>query len=157
MRFFLILAVFVIAFGGAAMLYEQESRKVKGVLEQVTELQAQMGDLQAEVNRLRGELQAVKLTQQRRLQLNGELARERQARLGAVEGAEALEGAEDTVRQRPQGPKGRILAASDVTSAAPVIRPGGEEDPEWSRPTVDAEEYRRKVPQEASAPVTAHP
>lgn len=135
MRQFSILVVFVLAFGGAAVLYEKESRKVKGVLTQITELQAQLGDLQAEVNRLNGELEAVKLAERRRPDLKTIAGRirseERPVRTAPVRAAESA--------------NSRQLIASDVTSAPPAIRAGGSEevdDAEWSRPTMDAEQYQ---------------
>ncbi|KUJ84937.1 hypothetical protein AWR36_004720 [Microbulbifer flavimaris] len=137
MRVFSILVIFVIAFGGAAMLYEQESRKVKGVLTQITELQAQLGDLQAEVNKLRGELEANKLAERRRPGLREMAAGSRRTQQAQVT---------NTARER-QAPsrEERALIASDVTSAPPAIRreDADAEDSEWNRPTVDAEEYRR--------------
>lgn len=138
MRLFSILVIFVIAFGGAAMLYEQESRKVKGVLTQITELQAQLGDLQAEVNKLRGELEATKLAERRRPGLKEMAASPRRSQPAPA--------ATTSRTEEVTGRDGRALIASDVTSAPPAIRRDaeGEEDPEWSRPTVDAEEYRRE-------------
>ncbi|WP_250462427.1 hypothetical protein [Microbulbifer litoralis] len=141
MRQFSILVVFVLAFGGAAVLYEKESRKVKGVLTQITELQAQVGDLQAEVNRLNGELEAVKLAERRRPHLSTIANRVRRDNR-TVRPAEREV---DSSRQRRRS-DGRELIASDVTSSAPAIH--GDEgddsgsDAEWEGPTVDAEQYR---------------
>ncbi|MGL6162714.1 hypothetical protein [Microbulbifer sp.] len=132
MRQFSILVVFTLAFGGAAVLYEQESRKVKGVLTQITELQAQLGDLQAEVNRLSAELEATKLAERRRTELKAVASR--------------------VLRDEKPAPKPAVqvwdssgkLIASDVTTAPPAIRGRGEdpEEDEWNRPTVDAEPYQ---------------
>ncbi|BBM03973.1 hypothetical protein [Microbulbifer sp. GL-2] len=137
MRQFSILVIFVLAFGGAAVLYEKESRKVKGVLTQITELQAQMGDLQAEVNRLNSELKAAQLAERRRPNLSTMASRIRRE------------------VPRPAAPKPVVekrfektassLIASDVTAAPPAIQSGkgstGDDD-EWSHPTMDADQYR---------------
>ncbi|WP_160153849.1 hypothetical protein [Microbulbifer sp. ALW1] len=132
MRQFSILLVFVVAFGGAAVLYEQESRKVKGVLSQITDLQAKVGDMQAEINRLNGELEAVKLAERRRPNLNSIASR-----VLKNEPAAPVSRPAPTAQQRG-------LMASDVTAAAPAIRGRGEpeEEGEWSKPTVDAEAYQ---------------
>jgi len=136
MRQFSILVIFVLAFGGAAVLYEKESRKVKGVLTQITDLQAQLGDLQAEVNRLSGELEAVKLAERRRPDLKtiaGRRAEERPAK------------AATTAARTADSASPRRLIASDVTSAPPAIRARGDEEADesgWSRPTIDAEQYQ---------------
>ncbi|MFC6635505.1 hypothetical protein [Microbulbifer taiwanensis] len=139
MRQFSILVIFVLAFGGAAVLYEKESRKVKGVLTQITELQAQLGDLQAEVNRLNGELEAVKLAERRRPNLKTIASRIRSEERPA------------TTATAPAATTGnaRQLIASDVTSAPPAIRGrDGEEadDSGWNKPTVDAEQYQAEQP-----------
>lgn len=137
MRQFSILLVFALAFGGAAVLYEHESRKVKGVLTQITELQAQMGDLQAEVNRLNSELEAAKLAERRRPGLKT-IARHVRRNSG-TERASSSVGSQAVA----QGSQSRQLVASDVTSAPPAInREESAEDAEWNRPTVDAETYR---------------
>lgn len=132
MRQFSILVVFALAFGGAIVFYEQEARKVKGVLSQITELQAQVGDMQAEINRLNGELEAVKLAERRR------------PNLGQIANRVLREDGRPQVRQRAPEESGRSreLVASDVTTAPPAIRSRGEapEDDEWNRPTVDAED-----------------
>lgn len=138
MRQFSILLVFALAFGGAAVLYEHESRKVKGVLTQITELQAQMGDLQAEVNRLNSELEAAKLAERRRPGLKT-IARHLRRDSGTSERAPTSVGSQAVA----QGGQSRQLVASDVTSAPPAInREGSAEDAEWNRPTMDAETYR---------------
>jgi len=137
MRQFSILVIFVLAFGGAAVLYEKESRKVKGVLTQITELQAQMGDLQAEVNRLNSELEAAKLAERRRPNLSTMASRIRRE------------------VPRPAAPKPVVekrfekassgLIASDVTAAPPAIQSGKSgtaDDDEWSHPTMDADQYQ---------------
>lgn len=132
MRQFSILLVFAVAFGGAAVLYEQESRKVKGVLSQITDLQAKVGDMQAEINRLNAELETVKLAERRRPNLNAIASR-----------VLKNEPAAPISKPAPPQDKRRGLVAGDVTSAAPAIR--GREEPgddgEWSKPTVDAEAY----------------
>jgi len=142
MRQFSILVIFVVAFGGAAALYEHESRKVRGVLSQITELQAQMGDLQAEVNRLNGELEAAKLAQRRKPNLQ-RLA----TRLGRTSDTGAVQ--EGRVRERVENHE---LIATDVTSAPPAIRSQGdsEDDAEWQRPTVDADRYREATESDAA-------
>ncbi|WP_323844017.1 hypothetical protein [Microbulbifer magnicolonia] len=138
MRQFSILVIFVLAFGGAAVLYEKESRKVKGVLTQITELQAQMGDLQAEVNRLNGELEAVKLAGRRQPNLKTMASRIRSDEPAAVTGK--------TQARMVETGKSRQLIASDVTAAPPAIHGRGDDeqadDGEWNRPTVDAEQYQ---------------
>ncbi|MCW8127968.1 hypothetical protein [Microbulbifer halophilus] len=138
MRQFSILVIFVLAFGGAAVLYEKESRKVKGVLTQITELQAQVGDLQAEVKRLNGELEAVKLAERRRPNLRTIANRVRRDR--RTDRGDASNGQ----RRNP----GREIMASDVTSSSPAIRSRADEESEaeWNRPTVDAEQYRAEPP-----------
>ncbi|WP_237064694.1 hypothetical protein [Microbulbifer guangxiensis] len=150
MRLFSILVIFVIAFGGAAVLYEQESRKVKGVLTQITELQAELGDLQAEVNKLRGELEAARLAERRRPGLKEMAASPRRA-----EPTQTVTARRDETETR----QSRALIASDVTTAPPAIRRDaeGEEDPEWNRPTVDAEEYRRESAAENDAAKAVDP
>ncbi|SDZ78432.1 hypothetical protein [Microbulbifer marinus] len=138
MRQFSILVIFVLAFGGAAVMYEKESRKVKGVLTQITELQAQLGDLQAEVNRLDGELEAVKLAERRRPNLKNIATRVRTQDRPASTSAAPV--------RSTDGGKSRQLIASDVTSAPPAIHGRDDEetadDSEWNRPTVDAEQYQ---------------
>lgn len=148
MRQFSILVIFVLAFGGAAVLYEKESRKVKGVLTQITELQAQVGDLQAEVNRLSGELEAAKLAERRRPKLSTIANRVRRDRNSDRPAANT--GDTEVRRQRS-----RELRASDVTSAPPAIRRDGESenDADWNRPTVDAEEYRAEASGGGEEPV----
>lgn len=138
MRQFSILVIFVVAFGGAAVLYEKESRKVKGVLTQITELQAQVGDLQAEVNRLNGELEAVKLAERRRPNLRTIANRVRRDR--RTTRPEDRGDAANGQRRNPE----REIMASDVTSSSPAIRSRADEESEaeWNRPTVDAEQYR---------------
>ncbi|QKX18070.1 hypothetical protein [Microbulbifer sp. YPW1] len=139
MRQFSILLVFVVAFGGAAVLYEQESRKVKGVLSQITDLQAKLGDMQAEINRLNAELEAVKIAERRRPNLNSIASR-------------VLHNEPAAPAPKPaQNPQRRGLVAGDVTSAAPAIRARGEqaEDGEWAKPSVDAEAYEAQAAQEA--------
>lgn len=132
MRQFSILVIFVLAFGGAAVLYEKESRKVKGVLTQLTELQAQLGDLQAEVSRLNEELEAAKLAERRRPSLKAIASRIRSSEHPSA-----------TVPVKSNNKDTNGLVASDVTSAPPAIDAGGdEEEAEWNRPTVDAEQYR---------------
>ena len=144
MRQFSILLVFVVAFGGAAVLYEQESRKVKGVLSQITDLQAKVGDMQAEINRLNAELEAVKLAERRRPNLNSIASR-----------VLKNEPAAPVSKPAPSQPNRRGLVAGDVTSAAPAIRGRGEpaDDGEWSKPTVDAEAYEPET-DTAEEPVT---
>nr|WP_010131345.1 hypothetical protein [Microbulbifer agarilyticus] len=145
MRQFSILLVFLVAFGGAAVLYEQESRKVKGVLSQVTDLQAKVGDMQAEIKRLNAELESVKLAERRRPNLNTIASR-------------VLKN--ETVKSRPAaqadaGQQGRAVFAGDVTSSAPAIRGRGEagDDAEWVKPTVDAEVYKAETRAGDRAPV----
>lgn len=150
MRQFSILVIFALAFGGAAVMYEQESRKVKGVLTQLTEIQAQLGDLQAEVNRLNGELEAAKLADRRRPGLKN-MAQPVQRAPSASE--------VQAVRPQETAPdRERKLIASDVTSAPPVIRRNDEteDEAEWNRPTVDAEQYRREAA-ESGTEVAADP
>lgn len=144
MRQFSILLVFVVAFGGAAVLYEQESRKVKGVLSQITDLQAKLGDMQAEINRLNAELEAVKLADRRRPNLNTIASR-------VLKNAPAEPSA--PVSQPPSGTRSRGLVAGDVTTTGPAIRANKSEsdDSEWARPTVDAEAY--EVQSEADTPI----
>ena len=139
MRQFSILVIFAIAFGGAAVMYEQESRKVKGVLTQLTEIQAQLGDLQAEVNRLNGELEAAKLADRRRPGLK--------SMAQPVQRAPSASKAQAVAAQEPTVDRERKLIASDVTSAPPVIRRDAEteDEAEWNRPTVDAEQYRNEA------------
>lgn len=135
MRQFSILVVFALAFGGAAVLYEQESRKVKGVLTQITELQAQLGDLQAEVNRLSAELEAAKLAQRRRPDLKTMASRALRDEKPAAQPA---------VRERDSSGK---LIASDVTTAPPAIRGRGDsQEDDWNKPAMDAEEYQPEQP-----------
>ena len=147
MRQFSILVIFAIAFGGAAVLYEQESRKVKGVLTQLTEIQAQLGDLQAEVNRLNGELEAAKLADRRRPVLKN-MAQPVQ-RTPSTSQPQAVR------TQEPAPARERKLVASDVTSAPPVIRRDAEseDEAEWNRPTVDAEQYRSEAAQSGTEAV----
>lgn len=138
MRQFSILLIFAVAFGGAAVLYEQESRKVKGVLSQITDLQAKVGDMQAEINRLNSELETVKLAERRRPNLNSIANR-------------VLKNTPATPAVAPNRPKRasassaqqRGLVVGDVTTAAPAIRGRGESEDsgEWARPTVDAEAH----------------
>ncbi|MFS1523361.1 hypothetical protein ACL7TT_04495 [Microbulbifer sp. 2304DJ12-6] len=137
MRQFSILVIFVLAFGGAAVLYEQESRKVKGVLTQITQLQAQMGDLQAEVNRLNSELKTVKLAERRRPNLSTMASRIRREVPGS--------GAPQPVVGTGLEGTSSGLIASDVTTAPPAIRSNDgsrEDDRDWSHPTVDADQYQ---------------
>ncbi|MDP5208747.1 hypothetical protein [Microbulbifer sp. 2205BS26-8] len=139
MHQFSILAIFVLAFGGAAVLYEQESRKVKGVLTQITELQAQMGDLQAEVNRLNSELEAVKLAERRRPNLNTMANRIRREA--------PIPMASKPVVEKKLEKTSSGLVVSDVTMAPPATRSkddSSEEDRDWSRPSVDANQYQKK-------------
>lgn len=142
MRQFSILVVFALAFGGAAVIYEKESRKVKGVLTQITELQAQLGDLQAEVNRLNGELEAVKLAQRRHPDLKTISHRIHRGERPISAGAEP---ARAEVKTR----SGKLIA-SDVTTAPPAIHARGnaeEGDAEWDSPTVDAQPYQPAEPE----------
>ncbi|MFD1217825.1 hypothetical protein [Microbulbifer celer] len=136
MRNFSLLVVIVLAFGTAAVLYEKESRKVKGVLSQLTDLQAQMGDMQAEINRLSGELEAVRLAERRRPNLNAVASRVLQREIARSDRASG--GSEKAPRKLING-----LRASDVTSVGPAIRSRDDEedDSDWSKPTVDAEEF----------------
>lgn len=138
MRQFSILLVFVVAFGGAAVLYEQESRKVKGVLSQITDLQARMGDMQAEINRLNAELEAVKMAERRRPNLNNIAARVLNNELARPASAVSASG---QLHESAQAGNSRGLVAGDVTTSGPAIRSRGEpaDESEWSRPTVDAE------------------
>ncbi|AQQ67451.1 hypothetical protein Mag101_07220 [Microbulbifer agarilyticus] len=145
MRQFSILLVFVVAFGGAAVLYEQESRKVKGVLSQITDLQAKVGDMQAEIKRLNAELESVKLAERRRPNLNTVASR-------------VLKN--ESVKTRPvaqagAGEQGRGVFTGDVTTSAPAIRGRGEsgEDGEWAKPSVDAEVYEAQAGSGDSAPL----
>ncbi|MEX2962692.1 hypothetical protein [Microbulbifer sp. TYP-18] len=143
MRQFSMLVIVAVILGGAAILYEQESRKVKGVLTQLTELQAQLGDLQAEVTRLNGELEAAKLAWRRQPSLRARARPDQRAapvQIPPSQGHQASPGSE------------RELIASDVTTAPPVIRRDEEAEDrgEWSRPTVDAEEYQRQNGNDAS-------
>ncbi|GAB2876007.1 hypothetical protein ACCI51_13915 [Microbulbifer echini] len=143
MRQFSILVIFVLAFGGAAVLYEKESRKVKGVLTQITELQAQMGDLQAEVNRLNSELEAVKLAERRRPNLGAIAKRIRRE-------AAAPMPPKPVVEARFEKKRGALIA-SDVTTALPAIQSGGNkgsEESDWARPTIDADAYQRESSEE---------
>ncbi|WP_237055880.1 hypothetical protein [Microbulbifer sediminum] len=132
MRYFPILVFFVLAFGGAAVFYEKESRKVKGVLSQITDLQAKVGDLQAEVNELRSELEASKVAERRRPSLKT-ISRAGNHRSQATRPGE--------VRESQSGRGDRGLVASDVTPAGPAISREKEEE-EWSRPSVDADQYQ---------------
>ncbi|WP_444884480.1 hypothetical protein [Microbulbifer sp. PSTR4-B] len=144
MRQFSILVIFALAFGGAAVLYEKESRKVKGVLTQITELQAQMGDLQAEVNRLNSELEAVKLAERRRPTLSTMASRIRRESSTSIPPKPVVEKRFEQKRS--------ALIASDVTKAPPAIQSGeeqgGRESDEWSRPTMDADQYQRESSKE---------
>ncbi|WP_299593183.1 hypothetical protein [uncultured Microbulbifer sp.] len=144
MRQFSILLVFVVAFGGAAVLYEQESRKVKGVLSQITDLQAKVGDMQAEINRLNAELESVKLAERRRPNLNGIASR-------VLKNQPTAPVSKPTPAQQQR----RGLVAGDVTTATPAIRGRGEpaEDGEWAKPTVDAEAYEPQSAEEDTAVV----
>ena len=117
MRQFSILLVFLVAFGGAAVLYEQESRKVKGVLSQITDLQAKVGDMQAEINRLNAELEAVKLAERRRPNLNSIANR-------VLKNEPVAPVSRSVPAQQARGG----LVAGDVTSAAPAIRGRGESE-----------------------------
>ncbi|WP_105103963.1 hypothetical protein [Microbulbifer pacificus] len=137
MRQFSILLVFVVAFGGAAVLYEQESRKVKGVLSQITDLQARVGDMQAEIKRLNAELESVKLAERRRPNLNNIATRVLHNE--PVKATAASTGG--SVEAPSQAGNRRSLVAGDVTASAPAIRARGEsgDDSAWSKPTVDAE------------------
>ena len=154
MRQFSILVIFVVAFGGAAALYEHEARKVRGVLSQITELQAQLGDLQAEVNRLNGELEAVKLADRRRPSLKTMAS---QAHREVTPAVQSRTNKQVTVQGSGHS---RELIASDVTSAPPAIHGQGDDgadDTGWSQPTVDADRYRELTEGEgddAEAPVT---
>ncbi|WP_193163977.1 hypothetical protein [Microbulbifer hainanensis] len=152
MRQFSILVIFVVAFGSAAALYEHESRKVKGVLSQITELQAQLGDLQAEVNRLNGELEAVKLAERRRPSLKAMASQARR------EAGRAVQPRTDKQVAVQGSGHSRELIASDVTSAPPAIHGQGDDsadDAEWSQPTVDADRYREVTEgDDAEAPIT---
>ena len=138
MRQFSILLVFVVAFGGAAVLYEQESRKVKGVLSQITDMQAKLGDMQAEINRLNAELEAVKLADRRRPNLNAIASR-------VLSNAPVEPSVATGTRRAQPAPtvQNRGLVAGDVTNASPAIRGRGAapEEGEWAKPTVDAEVY----------------
>ncbi|GAA5445324.1 hypothetical protein Misp06_03523 [Microbulbifer sp. NBRC 101763] len=139
MRQFSILVIFVLAFGGAAVLYEKESRKVKGVLTQITELQAQMGDLQAEVNRLNSELEAVKLAERRRPNLRTMASRIRRESTPSTPPKPVVE---KRYERKSSG-----LVTSDVTTAPPAIQSNNgnaEQDSEWSRPTIDADQYQEE-------------
>ncbi|MFA0812966.1 hypothetical protein [Microbulbifer epialgicus] len=143
MRQFSILVIFVVAFGGAAILYEKESRKVKGVLTQITELQAQMGDLQAEVNRLNSELEAAKLAERRRPNLSSMASRIRREVPKPVPPKPVVE--------KRYGKATNGLIASDVTTAPPAIKSNNgnvEQDSEWSRPTMDADRYQEESDRE---------
>ncbi|HEY8568288.1 hypothetical protein [Microbulbifer sp.] len=133
MRQFSILLIFVVAFGSAAVLYEQESRKVKGVLSQITDLQAKVGDMQAEINRLNAELEAVKLAERRRPNLNTIASRVLHNEPAKPVATSAAGGSSSSASQRG-------LVAGDVTASAPAIR-GREaaDESEWAKPTVDAE------------------
>lgn len=136
MRNFSLLVVIVLAFGTAAVFYEKESRKLKGVLSQITDLQAKVGDMQAEINRLNGELEAVKLAERRRPNLNAVANRVLKREVTRSDSAESsVNGA----RKSASG-----LTAGDVTSAGPAIRRHGDsqDDSDWNKPTVDAEEYQ---------------
>jgi len=137
MRQFSILVVFALAFGCAAVLYEQESRKVKGVLGQITDLQAKVGDMQAEINRLNGELEAIKLAERRRPHLNTIASR-------VLNDEPAPAAATRPVERAAAKPESRSgFVAGDVTPSAPAIKShGDEEDSEWTKPTVDAEVYQ---------------
>ncbi|WP_444943970.1 hypothetical protein ACJJIK_01450 [Microbulbifer sp. ZKSA006] len=145
MRQFSILVIFALAFGGAAVMYEKESRKVKGVLTQITELQAQVGDLQAEINRLNSELEAVKLAERRRPNLSAMANRiRREANAPQV-------APKPKVEERFE--KSRNLIQSDVTSAPPAIQSNtrsNQDDSDWARPTVDADEYRGESGEESA-------
>jgi TolA-binding protein len=140
MRQFSILVIFALAFGGAAVLYEQEARKVKGVLSQITELQAQVGDMQVEIKRLNGELETVKLSERRRPNLQTIASR-------VLREDKPTQTRSAAKPQTDAAGQPRQLIASDVTSAPPAIRSRGEnaEDDEWSRPTVDAEYYEAEA------------
>jgi len=151
MRQFSFLVIIALAFGAAAVFYEKESRKVKGVLSQITDLQAKVGDMQAEINRLNSELETMKLAERRRPNLNS-LAN----RVLNPETTRAEKTSPVIDSARSSGARGSSsgLAASDVTSSVPAIRGRGEnpEDSEWSKPTVDAEVYEAQTGKER--PVT---
>ncbi|MFV8782411.1 hypothetical protein ACNKU7_08305 [Microbulbifer sp. SA54] len=138
MRQFSILVVFALAFGGAAVLYEQESRKVKGVLSQITDLQAKVGDMQAEINRLNAELEAVKLAERRRPNLSSVANRVLHSKADVQPSAPVS-------RRAPQTRESQGFTAGDVTAAAPAIRSREVEDGEWTKPTVDAEVYESQA------------
>ncbi|MFI2810192.1 MULTISPECIES: hypothetical protein [Microbulbifer] len=146
MRYFPILVFFVLAFGGAAVFYEKESRKVKGVLSQITDLQAKVGDLQAEVKQLRSELEASQVAERRRPSL-------RNISQASARRSQATRPAE-TRQARTGQSSDSGLVASDVTSAGPAISREAEDD-EWARPTMDADEYRPEGEADTDAePVT---
>ena len=145
MRQFSILVVFALAFGCAAVLYEQESRKVKGVLSQITDLQAKVGDMQAEINRLSAELEAAKLSERRRPHLNTIAKR--------VLNNEPVTARAPKPVAKPEPRSG--FAAGDVTPAAPAIRSREDgEDSEWVKPTVDAEVYEAQNGKSEQSAVT---
>lgn len=150
MRQFSILLVFVVAFGGAAVLYEQESRKVKGVLSQITDLQAKVGDMQAEINRLNAELESVKMAERRRPNLNNIAARVLNKDLAQSASAVSVSG---RLQDSAQAGNSRGLVAGDVTASGPAIRSHGEpaDESEWSRPTVDAEMRELQTADEVEA------
>lgn len=102
---------------------------MKGVLSQITDLQAKVGDMQAEINRLNAELEAVKVAERRRPNLNNIAAR-------VLNNQPAK-----PVSASGQSSGSASLVAGDVTAPGPAIRGRGEpgDDAEWSRPTVDAE------------------
>ncbi|WP_226662046.1 hypothetical protein [Microbulbifer aggregans] len=137
MRQFSILVVFALAFGGAAVLYEQESRKVKGVLTQITDLQAKVGDMQAEINRLNAELEAVKLAERRRPNLGAVANRVLHSKVDTNPSAPVSRPAPQSAR------KSQEFSVGDVTVSTPAIHGRGEspEESEWAKPTVDAETY----------------
>lgn len=95
--------------------------------------------MQAEVNRLNSELEAVKLAERRRPNLSTMANRIRRESNPSMPPKPVVEKRFEQKRS--------ALMASDVTTAPPAIRSGegqGEGD-EWSRPTIDADQYQKET------------
>lgn len=154
MRNLTLVLMFAAAISGMAIFYETESRKTRGVLDQMTQMQAEVGDLKAELKRVSAELAEMKLDQRRQGAMKAVVSNTKPAPVATVT-APVERSSERKARRLPESGD-KVVRLSDGTDAGPVIKSNqAEEDAAaeeafWSAPTVDAERLVEEEAEEAA-------
>lgn len=158
MRNLTLVLMFAAAISGMAIFYETESRKTRGVLDQMTQMQAEVGDLKAELKRVSAELAEMKLDQRRQGAMKAVVSNTRPAPAATVTAPverSTESSAQRKIRRLPEA-SDKVVRLSDGTDAGPVINSNqadedaAAEEAFWNAPTVDAERLGEEEAEEAA-------